>query len=197
MPLLAGVVFAEVAIAAVMVWAAPVLTRSFALAPGAVGAILAIAVPVGGVVGVGRWRADGRLLPAVWWSASHGDLRQWSGATVYSGGGLFSVMPAVLPASAALVILIATLTAICIMGTAALTIVVPNELRGLCVAILTGVGALLAIALAPLLVSLLSAQTGGPATIGSALAMVCVGTSVLAATTFAVGRRSFPVERPQ
>lgn len=187
-PLLAGIVLAEVAIAAVMVWAAPTLTRSFGLPPGRVGAIMAAAVPIGGIVGsiVGGLLADLS-------QRSGGPPRTVAVANVIAllsiPAGLFAVMPGVPAATVALITLIGSLTAICIMGTTALTVVIPNELRGLCISMLTGLGALVAIGLAPLMVSALSGVIGGPTMIGYALATVCIAAGVLCAGSFALARR--------
>jgi hypothetical protein len=78
------------------------------------------------------------------------------------------------------------------MGVTLFTIVVPNEIRGLCLAILAAADASLAGALGPMLVSWVSSSIGGTAMIGVALAVVCVAASLLCAVTFASGRRYFP-----
>jgi hypothetical protein len=72
------------------------------------------------------------------------------------------------------------------------TIVVPNDLRGSCLALMSAVSMLCAFGLAPISVSLLSAVIGGPAKVGTALALICVLSSVAAAMTFSFGRRHFP-----
>jgi hypothetical protein len=59
-------------------------------------------------------------------------------------------------------------------------------------AALTAAGVLLGLGLAPVSVSFLSGAIGGPAMIGNALALVGGTTSILAAATFAFGRRHFP-----
>jgi MFS family permease len=189
-PLLAGIIFAEMAIAAVMVWAAPTLSRRFGLAPADVGAIMAIAIPVGGIAGaiVGGLLAD--------FCQRTGGPRRTVGATgvmslICIPAGLFAIMPGVPLASIALIVLIGSLTAICVVGTTVLTVVIPNELRGLCISLLTGLGALVAIGMAPLVVSSLSSVTGGPATIGTALAIVCVIAGMFCAAAFALARRTF------
>jgi len=57
--------------------------------------------------------------------------------------------------------------AVTVMATTLLTIVIPNELRGLCVAISAMANALLGVALAPVIVSQLSSAMGGPTIIGT------------------------------
>lgn len=188
-PLLAGVVLAEMAIAASLVWAAPALARSFELAPGRVGAIIAFAIPTGGIVG----SVAGGLIADVC-HRTGGPRRTIAVLSVIAcvcvPASSFAIMPTVELSSICLVLLIATLTAICMMATTLLTVVVPNELRGLCAGVLSGAGALLAVGLAPLLVSGLSGTLGGPPGIGKSLAMICTGASALCALTFSVEHRN-------
>jgi MFS family permease len=188
-PVLAGIVMAEIAIGAVLVWAAPALARSFALPPNRIGTIMATGLMVSGILGP---MAGGTLA----------DLCQRAGGprrtmSVLSGlailsipAGLFAVMPGVASASALLVVFMMIVGAIAVMGTVLFTIVVPNELRGLCMAMLAA-ACVLVVGLAPMVVSLLSGAIGGPTMIGKALALVGVTTSGLAAVTFALGRRDF------
>jgi hypothetical protein len=82
--------------------------------------------------------------------------------------------------------------AIIVTATALFTIVVPNELHGLCLSVVVGANIFFGTALAPVTVSLLSGAIGGPTMIGKALALVCVTASLLGAAMFALGRRCFP-----
>ena len=77
-----------------------------------------------------------------------------------------------------------------VMGVSLLTIVVPNELRGLSVAAMIAVNTLFAVALAPLMVSVLSETLGDASMVGRALAIVCTASSVVGAAAFCVGARS-------
>ncbi len=78
------------------------------------------------------------------------------------------------------------------MGVTLFTIVVPNEVRGLCLSISAATNSLFGVALAPVFVSVLSGLIGGPSMIGTALTLVCVTASLFGAATFAFGRRCFP-----
>jgi predicted MFS family arabinose efflux permease len=191
-PLLAGLVMVETASGAALVWAAPTLSRRFALSPERVGAIMSMAVLVGGVLG----SIAGGILA---------DLCQRTGGprrtiSLLSGLALLSVLPAGLFAvvmqvgfaTVLLVMFMAIVGAIIVAGVALFTIVIPNELRGLCLAAMVGANTLFGIALAPLAVSLLSGAIGGPVMIGKALALVCVAAGLLSAATLAFGRRYFP-----
>lgn len=107
-------------------------------------------------------------------------------------GGLFALMPGVFSASVLLVLCIMISAAAAAMGVTLFTIVIPNEMRGLCLAILAAADSLFAFALAPVAVSLLSGAFGGPGMMGQSLAVVCVTASFLCAMTFALGRRYLP-----
>jgi len=106
--------------------------------------------------------------------------------------GLFAIMPGIVSASALLVVCFTLVAAIVAMGVTLYTIVVPNELRGLCFAISAAAVSLFDVTLGPVTVSLLSGVIGGPASIGPSLALVCVTGCLLCGATFIWGRRNFP-----
>jgi MFS family permease len=189
-PLLIGLVMAEVAVLAVLTWAAPTLSRSFVLSPDRIGAIMAMGLMLSGILGptVGGILAD-------LCQRTGGPRRTMS---ILSGlallnvpAGLFAVMPEGASASVLLVVFMTIGSAMLVTGIALFTIVIPNELRGLCMAALTGAGVLLGLGLAPVAVSLLSGALGGPAKIGNALALVCVAAGLLGTASFALGIRYF------
>jgi len=95
-------------------------------------------------------------------------------------------MPTVMVTSGLLTLSMTLIIAVATMGMALFTIVIPNELRGLCMAVLTAAILLFALAVAPLAVSVLSDFLGGMTTISRALSIVCVAAAVLAATAFAL-----------
>jgi predicted MFS family arabinose efflux permease len=187
--LLMGIILIEIALGASLTWAGPALLRTFALAPERISAIMAIVLLVSGLTGpvVGGTLAD--------FAQRTGGPRQaifaMSGLAVVSGCcGLFAAIPSVSVASAMLLLFLTTGYATAVMGSTLITIVLPNQLRGL------GLGIFLAcvlifFGLAPLAVSLLSSSIGGPAMIGRALALVCTLSGFLAAGTFAFGNRYF------
>jgi hypothetical protein len=84
---------------------------------------------------------------------------------------------------------IALATAISVMGMTLLIIVIPNEIRGLCMSLAMASCVLIGNGLAPLMVSALSGAMGGPSTVGSALSLVCAAGSVVGAITFMWGSR--------
>jgi len=190
-PVLGGKTLALIALAAIMIWTAPAFARAFALAPDRVGAIVAIAVPCGGLIGT----IGGGLL-ADFCQRTGGPRRTVFVVSLLAllcvPAGLFAVVPQVGSASVLLVASIAILTAISVMAATLLIVVIPNEIRGVALGLLTGVGAFLSVGLSPLLVSSLSSVLGGPTALGKALAAVSVGGALLCAAVFAFGRRYVP-----
>jgi MFS family permease len=190
-PLLTALVVADIGFGAVVVWAAPSLSRSFGLPPDRVGTIMGIGTIVSGVLGpvMGGILADfcqrvggrRRTMSALSWLA-----------VLSVPAALFAIAPGVASASVLLVVFMTIIGAILVGGSALFTIVVPNELRGLCGALQAGLSILFAMGLAPLAVSMLSAEMGGPHMIGRALAVVGITMSILAAAMFAFGTRDLP-----
>jgi MFS family permease len=189
-PLLVGVVTIEIAIGAVFIWAAPALSRAFTVSPDRIGAIMGIGLILSGVLGpiVGGTLGD-------FCHRTGGPNRTLSVLSMLAilsvPAGLFALMPSVASAGVLLVIFAVLISAGCVMGTTLFTIVIPNELRGLCMAILTAACVLFGNGMAPLIVSLLSGAMGGPAMIGKALTAVAVVSSLLGAAMFAFGGRYF------
>jgi hypothetical protein len=72
------------------------------------------------------------------------------------------------------------------------TVVIPNELRGLCLSVMVTVSLVFGIGLAPLVVSMLSSALGGPTTLALALTLVCTATGMVGSVIFWLARPSFP-----
>lgn len=185
-PLLAARLLVAVADSAAIKWVAPVFQRGFDVNPDRIGMIVAGTMMVGGLSSA----LLGGLL-ADWCQRSGGPPRTVGMLSVLVllslPAGLFAVAPEVITAS---ILFAAFLIMGLIVGTAWVTlstIVVPNELRGLYLALAFGGGNLIAGGLAPLMVSSLSGVLGGPLMIGKALAMVCSVASVLAAIVLLFG----------
>ncbi len=189
--LLVGRVIVGIADGAALIWAAPTLSRSYQLTPDRTGSIMGTVLLISGVLGplVGGMLADHcqrsggprKTVTVLMWLA-----------LLSVPAGLFPFMPAAASSSVLLVCLVSICDAILVMVVPVTTVVIPNELRGLCMSLLFGCGVLFGVGLAPVTVSLLSGATGGPTKIGAALGIVCVATSVVGAATFAYGRRYLP-----
>jgi MFS family permease len=191
LPTLVGVVMAEIALGAIQIWAAPALARHFHLTPDRTGTVMATALFMSGMLGpvLGGPLAD-------LCQRAGGPRRTLSVLTALAlltlPAGSFTFMHGVAYASIALIAFTTIISATCVMGATLFTIVIPNELRGMCIAILFATSTLFAIGLAPVTVSLLSGAMGGPAMLGKALAAVVASTSLFGAAAFASGVRHFP-----
>jgi MFS family permease len=190
-PLLTGMVMVVIADGAAMVWVAPTLSRRFALPPDRTGAIMAMVLLVSGIVG-----------PII--AGTLADLSHRSGgprrtisvlcclASLSVPAGLFAVAPGVADGSILLILFMSIGAAVSVTVTTLFTIVIPNELRGLCMSLVAAVGVFFGLGLAPLTVSVLSGVIGGPDSTGKALSLVCVISSLLGAVPFVLARRYFP-----
>jgi predicted MFS family arabinose efflux permease len=189
LPLLVGLALIEIALNAALIWAAPALSRGFALTPAAVGGIMATTMMASGLFGpivagivtdfchrTGGPRRTIAVLSAV--------------ALLAAPAGLFAVMPNVASGSVLLIAFITIVAAAVLMGTTQFAVIIPNELRGLCFGIFVTVASVSSFA--PVVVSVLSEMLGGPAMLGRSLSIVCLTSAVLCAATFAATSRHFP-----
>lgn len=191
-PLVIGKIAIVTGYIAVMTWSLPSLMRQFNLGAADASTRIAAALLIGGLVGpvVGGLLADycqrtggpGRTM------ASLAGL-----ALLATAAATFATMPNVAAATVLLVLFMTALSAIGTMEMTVSTIIIPSELRGLCLAVIIASGLVFG-AFAPLAVSSLSVFTGGPDRIGTALAVICMFACLLCALTFGMARRLF--DRP-
>ena len=190
-PIIAGVVCAQTAIGAVFVWTAPVLARTYKLSSDRVGAVMALVSLVSGIAGP----VFGGLVADLC-QRSGGPRRTVSALAVCAllaiPGGLFAVAPGVAIFSVVVVVFTTLLLACAVMGNVVLTVVVSNEVRGLCLGIFGAVSVIFAFGFAPVLVSRASVIIGGPGMIGTAVAVVCAGMTLLTFMIFAAVVNRFP-----
>lgn len=195
-PLLLAILAVEIALQAAFVWAGPALTRRFALSAERLGAIMALVMLLSGVIGP----IAGGLL-ADWCQRAGGPRRTFgvlSGLTAaVLPTSLFAIVPSVALAGAALVAFMTAIGAILVAGVTALTIVVPNELRGLCISASAAANVLFGIGAAPLIVSVLAQLLGGAARMGMALAVVSVVATAFGAASFALASHLYIREAPR
>jgi len=190
-PLVIGIILAELAVGAILIWASPMLARGYTLPPDQIGNIMAMGSLLSGILGpiLGGPLAD-------YCQRTGGPRRTVSVLIVLSllsiPAGMFAFVPGFAAASTLLVAAMTIILAVALMGMTLFTIVIPNELRGLCMSVLVAAEILFALALGPPIVSLLAGAMGGLAMIGKALSVVCVATAGLTAATFLLGRRHFP-----
>ena len=192
-PLVLALTAAEMGVGSVFVWAGPSLARSFGLTPDHIGEIMALAMIVTGVLGpvAGGSLADAchRLGGPRKTVLALGTL-----ALISAPLGLFAQTPSATIASSLLVVFLITVSAALVAGNTLFTIVIPNELRGLCISILGSVTTLFSSGVAPVAISLLSEQLGGSTMIGKSLSLVCGGMCLISAACFALSARC--IDRP-
>ena len=195
LPLFVGQVTVVMADTAALVWAAPVLSRSYHQRPedfaGWMGLVLLVAGLLGSAIGgVAADRSQRRR-------ASGGIL---AGAVVAAAiaipAAFYPVMPTV-PAFAimlAVFILCGAITGL--VTSTAIAVLVPNELRGICLGAFMVVSGVIAFGVAPTLVSVVSSALGGEAHLGTALGVVGAVTSVSALTGFILAARALRARHP-
>jgi len=106
--------------------------------------------------------------------------------------GIFAFLQDVTFASVLLMTFIVIVSATIVVGTALFTVVVPNELRGLCVAILFAAGTLFGLGLAPLAFSPRVKRARRSRHDRQGLALVGVTANLLGAAVVSLGSRYFP-----
>jgi MFS family permease len=191
LPLFAGQIGVVMADTAAAVWAPAVLSRSYGQHPqdfagwlglmifgtGIVGAVL------GGVsadLGQKGTRRGGILLGAV--------IAAGIGIPV----GLFSIMPNVTMLAVALGVLVTCGTITGIVVAIVLTVLLPNELRGLCIGLFIAMAGLIGYGVAPPLVAAVSQMLGGEQHLNLALAIVVTTVSGISFLAFAQAMRRAP-----
>ena len=188
LPLFGGVVVVDIALGAAPIWAAPDLSRRFGLSPGQIGTIMALVLFAGGVLGplVGGLLADRGQKQG---GPRRTMLVMSAVAALSVIADYFAIAPTPLIATVLLFAFNVLIVAISVAVTTLVTVLVPNELRGLCLSLLAAAQVAFGLGLAPLAVSGLATAWGGPDMIGHALTTVCVAASTLCAAAFALGAR--------
>ncbi|RZM37530.1 MAG: MFS transporter [Sphingomonas sp.] len=192
LPLFIGQVGVVMADAAAAIWAAPVLSRSFHLQPDQVaywmGPLIFFAGLLGAIFGglSADWgqksgRRGGLLIGAV------------IAAAVGIPAALFPIAPSVPVFAAALGTLLLCGAATGVVTSVALTVLIPNELRGLCIGAFIAIAGLIGFGVAPTLVAAASSLYGGESHLDQGLATIGVLTSLLSTIAFFVAMRRAPV----
>lgn len=191
-PLFAGQIAVVMADVAAGVWVAPVLTRTYGLQPqdfgGWIGALVFIAGIAGAILGgvsadLGQKsrRRGGILL----------------GAVIAAGLGipaaLFPIMPGIPALACALFLLVACGAITGLVISVALTVLIPNELRGLCISAFIAIAGLIGYGLAPWLVTWVCGLLGGESHLAMGLAIVGVVVSTLSFLAFVLAMRRAPM----
>lgn len=177
MPLIGGMVTIGMADGAASIWAVPVLTRALHQQPADFGAWMGLLLMASGLFGI----VIGGLL---------GDLGQrMAGRSGLLGAAAlvtalsvpmacFPLMPSVTGFAALLGLLILFGAAAGIIGTAAITVLMPNELRGVSISLVNTFSIVIGLGLAPTLVSLVAQAAGYGNDIRVPLALIGLVTSI-------------------
>ena len=192
MPLFVGQTAVVMADAAAGIWASPVLERHYGLQPADFGGWLGGLVLLGGVVG-----AIGGGLLADWGQKSGRRGGLLIGAIGCAAIGipasLFPLMPSVPAFGAAIFTLLLMGTITGLITSVALTVLLPNELRGLTIGAFIAVAGLIGFGVAPSLVTLASSLLGGEHMLREALAIVGVLVSIVSVGGFWLAMRRAPL----
>lgn len=186
--LIGGITLIETAFFGILTWAAPSFTRVYQLSAGQIGSSMALVVLVGGLAGpaLGGMLADGSQKR----SGSRGTLKLL--AIVAFAAALVGAMVFASTATIGLILLVLLTTMISAgqaIGMTLFTIVIPNEIRGLCISVLATSIALVSAGIGPMLVAGLSALLDGSKSIATALAIVISSSCILSAALFQLGSR--------
>ena len=191
-PLFVGQVAVVMADNAALVWAAPVLSRHYGLQPGDFAGWMGALVFVSGVPGtlLGGFAAD-------WGQKSHIRGGLLLGAVIAASVGvpaaLFPIGPTVTWFAIAFGVLSLCGAITGLVTSVALTVLIPNELRGLCIGAFIAFAGLIGFGIAPSLVTAISSLLGGESHLGPALAIVGVATGTLSVFGFFLAMRRAPL----
>lgn len=190
-PLFIGQTSVVMVDAAAGIWVSPVLERSYHLRPEQFGNWVGLIVFLTGIVGsiIGGLVADlgqrsqlrGGLLIGALVAAAIGIPSALFPVTGSVGTFAFAL---------AVLVLAGNITAMCV--SVALTVWLPNELRGLGIGAFIAFAGLIGFGLAPSLVALVSGWLGGEGHLNAALAMVGVGVSTISVGGFWLAMRKAP-----
>lgn len=191
-PLFIGQTSVVMADAAAAIWVSPVLERVYDLQPGEfagwVGAIVLGTGIIGSIIG-------GLVADMGQSSKIRGGLM--IGAVVAAAIGVPAALFPVMPGVGSFAILFFMLSLIGnvtgMVASVALTVWLPNELRGLGIGAFIAVAGLIGFGIAPSLVTLVSGWLGGEGHLAPALAMVGVAVSIVSVAGFWLAMKRAPV----
>jgi MFS family permease len=191
LPLFGGQVSIVMVDMAAGIWAAPVLSRSFGLRPDQFAGWMGMVVFGAGVIGsiIGGLSADAGQR-----TGRRGGIL--IGAVIASGiaapAAIFPMMPTVPAFGIAIFILLIGGTITGVVTATTLSVLLPNELRGLCTGLFVATAGVIALGIAPTLVTLISRMMGGDSHLGTALAIVSLVVGFLSFLSFIQAFRKAP-----
>lgn len=189
LPLFVGQIAASMAAFASGVWISPVLTRDYGLQPEQfgswIGGLLLLSGLLGSVLGglSADWGYKGRIPGGILIGAV-------VAAIIAVPASLYALMPDFTGCLLALGVLQTSSAITGLVTATAIAVLIPNDLRGVCMGVLFVVGALVGTGLAPTLVTLASDAFGGEAQLRYGLSAVSLIASVLSAIGFVAAARA-------
>jgi MFS family permease len=190
-PLFLGQIGVTIADTAATIWAAPVLIRNYNLEPGQFAAWMGGLILVTGIVGsvFGGLTAD-------WGQRSGRRGGLLVGAVVATAIGIpaaiYPVMPTVTGFGVMFGMLILAGVTTGIVSSTAVAVLIPNEERGITIAVFGVINSFVGLSLAPTVVTLASSAMGGEQHLASALAGTGVITGILALVGYFFAARNAP-----
>lgn len=191
-PLFIGQIGVVMADTAATVWAAPVLMRSYGQSPEQFAGWMGASILFCGFVGsiIGGLAAD----------AGHKSSRRGGvllGAVVAGAisipAALFPIVPGVPGFAITLTVLLLAGTVAGLVTSTAVAVLVPNELRGVCLGVFIVISSIVGLGLAPLIVTFGSELMGGEAQLPLALGLTGLVASAASFLGFAQAMRRAPV----
>lgn len=182
-PLFLGQLTMVMADTAAVIWAAPLLTRDYGLRPEQFAGWIGLVILGAGIAGslIGGFAADagqrsgkggGILLGAV------------AAAWLSIPGAAFALAPGTFGFGLLLGLLLTCGTVTGLVTATAVAVLVPNEIRGVCLSTFIVISAIIGLGVAPTAVTLVSAALGGEQALGYALAISIGVTSLVGALGF-------------
>ena len=190
-PLFLGNMTGGIAEGAAALWSAAVLTRKFGLQPDDFGAWMGAVIFFGGVLGsiIGGFVAD-------WGSKLERRGGVLIGAVVATAltipAGAFTIMPSVPLYALALAALLTGGAVVALVGSTAVTVLIPNEERGTTLAVMGAISTLIAIGAAPAVVGFGIWLYGDEGHLPETIAIVGVGTGVISLIGFVIAMMNAP-----
>ena len=190
-PLFVGQTSVVMADAAAGIWASPVLERNYGLQPAEFGSWLGAIVLITGIIGavIGGFAAD--------WGQKSGRrggllIGAILAAIVGVPAALFPIMPSATGFGVMIFLLVLAGTVTGLITSVALTVLLPNELRGLSIGAFIAIAGLIGFGLAPTMVTGVSQLLGGEAHLALSLAIVGVVVSIVSVAGFVLAMKRAP-----
>jgi len=191
LPLFVGQTSVVMADAAAGIWVSPVLERFYHLQPGEFGGWLGAIVFGTGIVGsiIGGLVADVGQKSRIRGGLMIGAI---VAALIGIPCSLFPIMPSVATLAIAIGMLMLAGSVTAMVASVALTVWLPNELRGLGIGSFIAIAGLIGFGIAPSLVTLVSGWLGGESHLDTALAIVGVAVSLVSVAGFWLAMKRAP-----